>query len=167
MRRIYFLVPDSQTAHKIVAELRGEGIEDRHVHVLAKRGTPLDEMREATVFDKTDFLPALERGAALGGATGLLFGLAALRFAGFVIAGGTILGVLFTGATIGSLMGGLAGLQMGNSRLKQFEEAIERGEFLILVDIPKERIEEISKIIIKHHPNAEFEGIEPILPPSY
>ncbi|MGR8936082.1 MAG: DUF1269 domain-containing protein [Gammaproteobacteria bacterium] len=167
MRRIYFLVPDSATAHKIVNALRTENIPDRHIHVLAKRGTSLEAMPEAGVFEKTDFLPALERGAALGGATGLLFGLAALRFAGFVIAGGPILGVLLTGATIGSLMGGLAGLQMGNSRLKQFEEAIEQGEILILVDVPKERIDDISKIIVKHHPGTKFEGIEPLLPPSY
>jgi hypothetical protein len=42
MRRIYFLSPDIETTHKIVDELRLEGIEDRHIHILAKRDTPLD-----------------------------------------------------------------------------------------------------------------------------
>jgi len=77
------------------------------------------------------------------------------------------LGIIMAGATIGSLMGGLAGMNSGNSRLRQFEEAIERGELLVLIDIPKDRIEAIRKLVIKHHPEAEFEGIEPILPPSY
>lgn len=167
MRRIYFLAPDSATAHKIVDELRTKGIEDRHMHVLANRDTPLEDMPEATIFQKTDFVAAMERGAALGATTGLLAGLVALRFAGFAIAGGPILGVLLYGATIGTMMSGLAGLQVGNSRIKQYEEAIERGELLIMVDINKERIDEISKIIIKHHPKAEFEGIESLLPPSY
>jgi hypothetical protein len=104
----------------------------------------------------------LERGAALGGTTGLLAGLVGLRFAGFAIAGGPILGILFFGATIGTIMSGLAGLQCGNSRVKQYEDAIERGELLVMIDIPKERIEAISQSIIKHHPTAQFEGIEPI-----
>ena len=167
MRRIYFLSPNLETTHKIVDELRADGIEDRHMHILAKRDTPLEDMPEASEFQKTDFIPAVERGAALGATTGLLAGLVGLRFAGFAIAGGPILGILFFGATIGAIMSGLAGLQVGNSRVKEYEEAIERGELLVMVDIPKENIEAIRQLIIKHHPTAQFEGIEPILPPSY
>jgi hypothetical protein len=167
MRRIYFLAPNIETTHKIDDELRAEEIEDRHIHILAKRDTPLEDMPEASVFEKTDFIPALERGAALGGTTGLLAGLVGLRFAGFVIAGGPILGILFFGATIGTIMSGLAGLQVGNSRVKQYEDAIERGELLVMVDIPKERIDAMSQLIVKHHPTAQFEGVEPLLPPSY
>ena len=47
MKRIYFLVPDIKTTHIIVDELRSEGIEDRHMHVLAKRDTPMEDMPEA------------------------------------------------------------------------------------------------------------------------
>jgi hypothetical protein len=167
MRRIYFLSPDIETTHKIVDELRAEGIEDRHMHVLAKRDTPLQDLPEASVFQKTDFIPAMERGAALGGTTGLIAGLIGLRFAGFAIAGGPLLGILFYGATIGTIMSGLAGLQVGNSKVKKYADAIENGELLVMVDIPKERIESISKSIIKHHPTAHFEGVEPLLPPDY
>jgi len=167
MRRIYFLVPNIAITHNIVKELQAEGIEDRHIHILAKRDTPLEGLPEAGMSIKTDFLPAVERGVALGGTTGLLAGLIGLRFAGFAIAGGPLLGIIMAGATIGSLMGGLAGMNSGNSRLKQFEQAIEQGELLVLVDIPRERIEAIRKLVIKHHPETEFEGIEPIFPPSY
>ncbi len=167
MRRIYFLAPNIAITHKIVDELQSEGIEDRHIHILAKRDTPLEGLPEAGVSIKTDFLPAVERGVALGGTTGLLAGLIGLRLAGFAIAGGALLGVIMAGATIGSMMGGLAGMNSGNSRLKDFEKAIEQGELLVLVDVPKERIEAIRQLIIKHHPEAEFEGVEPILPPPY
>jgi hypothetical protein len=43
MRRTYFS-PDIETTHKIADELRAEGIEDRHMHVLAKRDTPLQDL---------------------------------------------------------------------------------------------------------------------------
>lgn len=167
MRRIYFLVPEIATTHKIVDELRSEGIEDRHIHILAKRDTSLEDLPEAGVTIKTDFISAVERGAALGGITGLLAGLVGLRFAGFAIAGGAVLGILMASATIASLAAGLIGMSLGNSKLKMFEQAIERGELLVLLDVPKDRIEAITKLIIKHHPEATFEGMEPLLPPSY
>jgi hypothetical protein len=167
MRRIYFLIPDIGTAHKIVDELRSEGIEDRHIHILAKRDIPLGDIPEAGVTIKTDFIPAVERGAALGGTAGLLAGLIGLRFAGFAIAGGSVLGILIASATIASLAAGLIGMSLGNTRLKKYEQAIEQGELLLLLDIPKDQINTISNLIIKHHPEAEFEGMEPFLPPSF
>ncbi len=167
MRRIYFLAPNIEVTHKIVDELHTLGIEDHHLHILAKRDTPLEDLPEATEFQKTDFIAAVERGAALGATTGLLAGLVGLRFAGFAIAGAPVLGVLVFGGTIGAMMSGLAGLQVGNSKVKKYEEAIENGELLVMVDIPKEQIDDISKIIVKYHPSAEFEGIEPLLPPLY
>jgi hypothetical protein len=167
MRRIYFLVPNIAITHKIVDELRSIGIEDHHIHILAKRDTPLADIPEAGLTIKTDFIPALERGIALGGTTGLLAGLVGLRFAGFAMAGGPILGIIFAAATIASLTGGLVGMNSGNSRLKKFEQAIEQGDLLVLLDIPKDQIETIRKLVTKHHPGASFEGLEPILPPSY
>ena len=64
-------------------------------------------------------------------------------------------------------MSGLAELQVGNSKVKKYEAAIERGELLIMVDIAKEHIGTISQLIVKHHPSAQFEGIEPLLPSGY
>ncbi|MGZ5056432.1 MAG: DUF1269 domain-containing protein, partial [Methylobacter sp.] len=145
---------------------RSEGLDDQHIHILAKRDTPLEDMPEAGISIKTDFLPAVERGVALGGTTGLLAGLIGLRLAGFAIAGGPLLGIIMAGATIGSMMSGLMGMNSGNTRLKRFEEAIENGELLVLVDVPKERIEEIKQLVKKHHTDVDFEGVEPFLPPT-
>ncbi len=167
MQRIYFLSPNIAITHLIVDELHAEGIKDHHIHILAKRDTPLEGLHEAGLTIKTDFIPAVERGIALGGSAGLLFGLFALRFSGFVIAGGPLLGIILASATIASLASGLIGMGIGNTRLKKFAQAIEQGELLVLVDVPKERIETIRQLIITHHPEAEFEGLEPILPPSY
>ena len=55
MRRIYFMVPDIKTAGKIVDELLLARIEERHLHVLAIRGTPLEDLPEANVLQKSDF----------------------------------------------------------------------------------------------------------------
>ena len=78
MRRIYFLVPDIATTNRIVDDLLMAKIEERHLHVLAKRGTPLEDLPEANLLQKSDFIPAVQQGLALGGTTGLLAGLVAV-----------------------------------------------------------------------------------------
>ena len=54
MRRIYFLVPDIPMAKRIVDELLLARIEERHLHVLAKRGMPLENLPEASLLQKSD-----------------------------------------------------------------------------------------------------------------
>jgi hypothetical protein len=162
MKRIYFLAPNVDTTKKIVDDLRCARVEDRHIHVLAKRDTPLDDMPEASVMEKTDFIPALEQGLALGGATGLLAGLVAVALpTGLVVGGGAVLGIALAGAGIGGWLSSMVGMSAGNRRIEQFQEAIEKGKVMVMVDVPRDRVEGIEAIIRKHHPEAECEGTEP------
>lgn len=166
MRRLYFLVPDIGTASKIVDELLLARVEERHIHVLAKRGTPLEDLPEASLLQKTDFVPAAQRGLAMGGVLGTLAGLVAVALppGGTVIAGGIILATALTGAGMGAWLGGMVGMNLGNTRLKQFEDAIERGQLLMMVDVPPARVEKITESIKSHHPKAEVAGTEPAIP---
>ena len=34
----------------------------------------------------------------------------------------------------------------------------------MMLDVPKTRVDEISELIKKHHPEAEIEGTEPVIP---
>jgi hypothetical protein len=166
MKRIYFLVPDIETTKKIVDELLLARVEERHMHVIAKRGTPLENLPEASFLQKTDFVPALEQGIAIGGATGALAGLAAIALpTGLVLGGGAVLALSLAGAGLGAWWSSMIGAGVGNRRIKDFEAAIEQGEFLMMVDVPKERVEEIEELVKKHHPEAECEGTEPFMPP--
>ena len=45
MRRIYFLSPDIETTKRIVDDLLLGRIEERHIHVVAKRGTAVRGIR--------------------------------------------------------------------------------------------------------------------------
>jgi hypothetical protein len=115
---------------------------------------------------KSDFIPAVERGVAVGGATGTLAGLAALAFppAGLVLGGGAVLSIALAGAGMGAWMSGMIGTSVDNSRLKEFKGAIEEGQLLMLVDVPKSRVDEIDDLVKKHHPEAEIGGTEPTIP---
>lgn len=166
LRRIYCLVPSVEVARNVVDDMLLSRVEEKHIHVLAKRGTPLEDLPEATMLQKSDFIPAIERGLAQGGVVGLLAGLVgiALTPGAMVIAGGIILASSLAGAGMGAWFGGMVGLNVGNTRLKRFEEAIEEGELLVMVDVPLARVNDISERIKQHHPTADVEGTEPTIP---
>ncbi|MBE0621192.1 MAG: DUF1269 domain-containing protein [Burkholderiales bacterium] len=166
MRRIYFMVPDISTAKRIVDELLLARIEERHLHVLAKRGTPLEDLPEASLLQKSDFVPAVQRGLALGGATGMLAGLVAVALPAtpLVIAGGVLLAASLAGAGVGAWLGGMVGMNVGNTRLQQFADAIERGALLVMADVPRDRVEDIEERVRKHLPGVEIDGTEPRIP---
>jgi len=65
---------------------------------------------------------------------------------------------------MGAWLGGMIGMDANNTHVRQFQSAIEKGEVLMLVDVPKDRVEEIETLVKKHHPDADFEGTEPTIP---
>jgi hypothetical protein len=166
MKRIYFLVPKIGIAKKVVNNLLLARIDERHIHVVAKRGTPLEDLPEATFLQKSDFIPALEQGLALGGLTGVLAGLVAVALpTGLVLGGGAVLAISLAGAGVGAWMSSMIGLNVGDRRIRQFQDAMEKGEILMMVDVPRQRVAEIEGIVKSQHPEAECEGTEPTIPP--
>ena len=166
MRRIYFLVPNVTVTKLVVDALLLARIEERHIHVIAKRGTPMEDLPEANLFQKSDFIPAVERGLAIGGSAGILAGLVAISLpvTGPMLAGGVLLMATLSGAGIGAWAGGMIGVSTDSTRIKQFEKVIEAGQVLLLVDVPKSRVDEIETCIKQYLPQVEIEGTEPHVP---
>jgi hypothetical protein len=160
------MVPDIKTAKIVVDELLLKRVDEHHIHVVAKEGTAMGDLPEANLLQKSDFIPAMERGLAVGGITGVLAGIAAVTFppAGLVLGGGAILGTSLAGAGFGAWISGMIGMDVPNSQIKKFEEAIEKGEVLMMIDIPKTRVEEIEALVQQHHPDADMGGTEPHIP---
>ena len=166
MHRLYFLIPDITLTHNLVDELLLSHVEERHIHVIAKEGTPMEELPEASLLQKSDFIPAIERGIALGAVTGVLVGLVAMSLppAGLVIGGGAVTAIGAAGAGVGGWLSSMVGVSVSSTRLKKFEDAINEGEVLILVDVKRDQVKKIEGLIKKHHPDACIEGEEPDMP---
>lgn len=166
MRRLYFLLPDITMTNQVVDELLLKRIDDHHIHVVAKEGIPLGDLPEANLLQKSDFIPAVERGLAVGGITGMLAGLAAITFppAGLVLGGGAVLGTSLAGAGVGAWVSGMIGVDVRNTQIERFEAALDKGEILVMVDVPKDRVEAIEKLVHSHHPQVEMAGTEPQIP---
>jgi len=166
MKRIYFLLPKIEMARKVVDELLLQRIDIDHIHVLAKRGTEMGNLPEASYLQKSDFIPALEQGLLTGGFTGFVVGVVALSMTGGeLFTGVTLLAATLVGSVFGAFVSSLLGSSVGNRQIKQFDKAInEKGEFLMMVDLPRGRIEEIEQAIKIKNPGALCEGTEPTIP---
>jgi hypothetical protein len=155
-RRLYFLLPDVASATRSADDLLLARVEDRHMHFLARRGTELGELHEASYRLKTD----LTRGAAIGLVLGALGGV----ILGYLIVNhppeGThpgllaaVLATLFGGA-LGTWMGSMAATAVPNSRLRQFDDEIAHGKVLMVVDVPYEKVDRIRDIVAARHPEV-------------
>ena len=166
MRRLYFLVPDAGLARAIVDDLLRARITWQHIHVLANHDVTLEQLPEASLLQRSDVVHALERGVALGGATGAFLGLIALAFppAGLTIAGGAVVGMTLAGAGFGAWTAAMIGVDEPNARLTRFREAIQEGQLLLMADVPVSREHEIEALVAQHFPQADPRGAEPTTP---
>ncbi len=164
--RLYFLLPNVESARQLANDLLLARVEDRRMHFLAKRGTDLGDLHEASVAQKTDLVHGAERGLVLGGTLGALLGLGVVLFPPlryefqFV----TVLVAAIFGALFGTWVSSMIGAQMGNSQLKAFERDIEQGRVLLILDLPMTRAREITELVNDKHPEAVVSGREPMVP---
>ncbi len=165
-RRLYFLLPSVARARQVVDELLLARIDDHHIHVLAKDDTALGDLPRASLLQRSDFIHGIEIGLSVGGATGVLAGLIAVAFPleGIQLGGWTVLALALAGAMIGAWVSGMVGTDIPNSQLKEFERAVEQGQILMMVDVPKDKVKAVSRMIKRHHPEADMHGVEPTIP---
>ena len=158
-RRLYFLLPDVAHCKTLVTELRVQGITNSQIHVVARDDIQLEGLHQASALQKTELAHGLEWGVGLGGIAGLLGGLLAVTFppAGILLAGEAILlGTTLAGAGFGAVVSALVAGDIPNHELEHFQDQIALGEILLLLDIPTQDIEEMTRLIKTHHPEAHI-----------
>jgi hypothetical protein len=159
-RRLYFLLPDVESARRTADDLLLARVEDRHMHFLARRGTDLAELHEAGYLIKTDFVHGAGVGLGLGALGGAMLG-AALVF--YPIEGthphplAFFIAVLL-GALIGTWVASMVGASVPNSKLSQFQREIELGKLLLMVDVPLDSVDDIRDVVTARHPEAVAAG---------
>lgn len=165
-RRLYFILPDLQSARSTVNELLLEHIDIHHIHLMAGEGRPMKGLPEANLLQTSDVIHALGSGIAIGGLLGLGAGLLAAFYPGFALepAGLVILIPSLIGAFVGAWSGSMIAVDVPNSHLKKFDKQLEHGNYLLMVDVPKDQVQNISEKLKQHHPEASRAGMEPSIP---
>ena len=159
-RRLYFLLPDLESARRTADDLLLARIDDRHMRFLARRGTELDPLHEAGYLDKTDMVHGAAVGLALGAMIGALVGVMVVAYPpeGTNPQLVSILVGMLVGAPLGGWMASMAGAAVPNSRLRQFQADIDAGRVLMMVDVPFGRVDEVTELVVSRHPEAVPRG---------
>jgi ABC-type uncharacterized transport system permease subunit len=157
-RRLYFTLPDVEHCKQLVAELRENGLTERHIHVVARSDISLDGLHKASALQKTELAYGLELGAVVGGVAGLLSGLLTITFppAGIVIGFEVVLVMTVVGTGFGVVLSALIARDIPNHELEDFQVKIAEGQILLILNIPTKKIDEISLLIKASHPEAEI-----------
>lgn len=165
-RRLYFVLPDVRTARKVHNELLLARVPEHRMHMVAREGIPLEKLPQANLLQTSDLVHGAQMGLVIGGVTGLvlsLFGLA-VGFLPEGYEGLAVLAITLTGAVVGTWASSMIALAVPNTRLQPFQDAIDRGQILLMLEVPVGRVEEVTRSIRKHHPRADAHGVEPTIP---
>jgi hypothetical protein len=77
---------------------------------------------------------------------------------------GTLIICTVVGLMLGAWASTLIGVSTPSVALKPFEEELEAGKILLMVDVPHSRVDEIQALLEKRHPEAERKGIDLTMP---
>lgn len=164
-RRLYYLLPDNIAAKNIVNELLLARIPFNQIHIVANEDADMSDLPAANMFQTSDIVRAMELGLVVGGITGTIAGIAFSMIPTITLfsSGGMILICALAGAIIGSWAAGMIGINVPSTRLKSFQSKIDNGEILMMVDIQKDKINEVNELVTAHI-DVSAAGSEPAIP---
>lgn len=166
-RRIYWLLPDLASARRTMNDLLLARIDEGHIHFAAREGTDMAGLHPANILQTSDVVRAAQFGLVIGAASGAVGGVLAVLF--FSMSGeaphwGVAAVLAIIGAPIGAWVASMIGVSVPSKRLARFEGALDSGQLLLMVDVPRSRVAEIETLLVAAHPEGHFEGEEPNIP---
>lgn len=165
-KRIFWLLPDTACARRAMDDLLLARIEHKHIHFVAREDTDMTGLHEANLFQTSDIVHAAEMGLMVGGGVGIVAGAVVAMFP--IVSDSPQWGLVGVLAVLGAIIGAWASSMIGssvpNSRLRSFTADIEAGRILLMVDVPRSRVEEIEQQLQATHPEARFAGLDPAIP---
>lgn len=165
--RIYWLLPDVESARRTMDDLLLARIHYRQIHFVAREDTDMSGLHAATLLQTSDLVRSAEMGLLIGAGTGALLGALAAVF--YPIVGtepqwGLAAGLAVAGALFGTWASTLIGVSTPSKRLRRFAPQIEQGKILLMVDVLMWQVEGIEARLRAQHPEAQLEGTEPDIP---
>lgn len=142
--RHVYTTPDLPTAQRVIAAARSAGVPDDDVLLIARSDIEMDAVPDNRKEADSDMLPAAAKGAGLGAGAGLLAGLVAVAIPplGITLAGAAA--TTLAGAAIGSWSAALMGSTLPDPVRRKFEERIEKGEILVVLDAPADLLPRVD-----------------------
>lgn len=142
--RHVFSAPDVATARAAVDAAFDAGLDRDCLSLVARSDIELDAIPNDLKEADSDFVPAALRGAGYGSVAGLLAGLVAVVATpiGVTLAGAAA--VAAGGAIVGGWAASIVGSALPDPVRRDFDEQIQQGRILIVVDASKEKLAAIE-----------------------
>ncbi len=144
-KKIVGVFQTEQETTRAIEDLKRQGYSTDEISVIAKNKEDVSAVTEETGSKAPEGIAAgAYTGGMLGGIGGLLLGIGALVIPGIgpIIAAGPIVAAL-TGAAVGAgaggLIGGLIGLGIPEHEARQYNNYVDDGNILVLVDSDADR----------------------------
>lgn len=166
-RRIYWLLPSLASARRTMNDLLLARIGEQHIHFVARDDVDISELHAANLLQTSDVIRAAQAGLVIGGAVGALAGVVVAYFVPIIGESpqwGIAAVLAIVGGAFGAWSSSMIGISTPSERLKRFETALEQGQILLMVDVPRARVTEIEALLERVHPEAHFEGVDPNIP---
>lgn len=150
--RLYFVPPDVTHARRLVNELNAAGVDDAHIHALANDSIDLADLPRATGWQRRDVVHRIEHW--LWKANLAVFFLALAGAALGTVSASPLLMVGMLALAVANLVAGILWVQVPDTDLREFREALSHQEVLLMVDVPAQRVREIEELVHKRHPEV-------------
>lgn len=162
--RLYYLLPDMESARRTFDDMLLSRIEQRHVRFLSD-GAPLpSDLPEAGFLHRTDIVHGAGAGMLIGAALGAVLGFVLVFYFSLASEAAVVLAMALSGLLFGGWASSMVAAALPNSQLKAFYPALEQGKVLMIVDVPARRVEQLEKLLAERHPEMQFSGEDPHVP---
>jgi hypothetical protein len=166
-KRIYWLLPDVESAQATMDDLLLAFVDVRHMHFIGREDMDMKDLPVASALHTSDFVRSAQIGMILGAVVGALGGVLVMAF--YPLVGdepqwGVAAALALAGALFGAWTSSMIGISTPSKRLQRFADEIEKGKILLMVDVNMWRVEEIEARLSRLHPEAHLEGTEPEIP---
>lgn len=136
MKRYIYAFDTTDSARSASERLQALGFEEGDMSLIARPDLQHDEVPDQLLDASSDVVPAMGRGALIGGLTGLVAGIV-LSFVpafGLEIAAAELIVFAVFGALVGTWSAGLVGSAVPNAIRRTFDSEIEAGRTLLIVN---------------------------------
>lgn len=158
--RHYFYAKTLGQVSKLAHACHNIGIHDSHFSVLSKDdiGMYNFSIHPISIEHRHDLFHCASKGSLCGICVGGLIGSILLSMYSLHIA--YILGLVVLGAFVGICIGGLTGLNHPNHNLARFDNKVNQGYHLIIIDILQEQQDLLLQLIKYKHVKLEYAGVD-------
>lgn len=157
IRPLYMVAPGAPEAERLIKDLLSSGMDIEDARVYAGRGVALELPEEVTLWVVRPVGGLVFAGLGLGGLLGA--------------AAGAAQGSAVAGLVLGAALGAGAALVLARwwrpRSLGPLRPLVDRGEVVVKVRVPKDRLEPLEERVKQHHPEIMVRGVDPSGSPPF